>query len=371
VLPAGPNTLSVTFTPSDTTDYISATATVQLTVNPVSQTITFPAIADQTLGTGLPLGATASSGLPVSFASLTPSVCLVSGAWVSVDSTGSCTVQATQAGSGNYLAAAPVSQTFSVSHSTKTTGQTIGFSPIATQIAGATVNLSATASSGLTVSFQTLAPSVCTVSGTTASLVAYGTCFVQATQGGNSQYYAAPTVSQGFGVAHATQTINFPAIATQTAAMTINLQATASSGLPVTFTSTTPSVCTVTGSTASLVAYGFCGINASQDGDNLSGNSEYFAAVATQEFGVAHASQTITFTSIPQQYIGTPLSLTAAASSGLIVTYASLKPAICSVSGSTVTMIANGICNIEAMQSGNNEFLGAAPVIQAFEVTER
>ena len=44
VLPAGVNTLSVTFTPNNTAVYATATATVQLTVNPASQTITFPAI---------------------------------------------------------------------------------------------------------------------------------------------------------------------------------------------------------------------------------------------------------------------------------------------------------------------------------------
>jgi hypothetical protein len=41
VLNAGPQTLSVTFTPTDTTDYTTVTTTVMLTVNAASQTINF------------------------------------------------------------------------------------------------------------------------------------------------------------------------------------------------------------------------------------------------------------------------------------------------------------------------------------------
>jgi hypothetical protein len=55
------------------------------------------------------------------------------------------------------------------------------------------------------------------------------------------------------------QTVTFPPIGTQMAATTVNLKATASSGLPVAFVSLTPSVCTVSGARPlTLIAYGFC-----------------------------------------------------------------------------------------------------------------
>jgi len=116
---------------------------------------------------------------------------------------------------------------------------------------------------------------VCTVSGTTASLISYGTCTIQATQAGNSEYFAAPSVSRSFGVGHASQTIAFPAIASQTKGTQLHLSATATSGLAVSFASTTSAVCTVSGTTASLVATGTCTIQATQAGSN-----EYFAAPA-------------------------------------------------------------------------------------------
>ena len=63
VRPAGSNTLSVTFTPTDTTDYTTTTATVTLIVNRATPTITWAAPAAITYGTALSatqLNATAS-----------------------------------------------------------------------------------------------------------------------------------------------------------------------------------------------------------------------------------------------------------------------------------------------------------------------
>jgi len=56
VLSAGQQTLTATFTPTDTTDYTTATATVTLTVNQATPTITWPTPAAITYGT--PLSAT-------------------------------------------------------------------------------------------------------------------------------------------------------------------------------------------------------------------------------------------------------------------------------------------------------------------------
>jgi len=62
------------------------------------------------------------------------------------------------------------------------------------------LTLSATSSSGLPVSFSSTTTAVCTVSGTTATLVNPGTCTIQASQAGNANYAAATPVSQSFTV---------------------------------------------------------------------------------------------------------------------------------------------------------------------------
>ena len=76
------------------------------------QTITFPLQADQVFVSGrtFPIDpeATASSGLPVSYASDTPAVCTVSGSVVTMLTPGICTIVASQGGDANWLPAEPV-----------------------------------------------------------------------------------------------------------------------------------------------------------------------------------------------------------------------------------------------------------------------
>ena len=69
VLTAGTQTLSVTFTPTDATDYASATATVQLTVNKGAPAITWPTPSPITYGTPLSSAQLdASANVPGTFA---------------------------------------------------------------------------------------------------------------------------------------------------------------------------------------------------------------------------------------------------------------------------------------------------------------
>jgi DNA-binding beta-propeller fold protein YncE len=167
---------------------------------------------------------------------------------------------------------------------TGSTPQSITFGSIPAQSVNSILALTATASSGLPVSFTSTTPAICTVTGTTASLLASGTCTIQANQGGSSVYAAAPAVTQSFTVNPLAQTITFGTIPAQTAntSVGITLTATASSGLPVSFTSTTPAICTVSASMVTLLASGTCTIQASQ-----AGNALYAAApMVTQSFAV-------------------------------------------------------------------------------------
>ncbi|MDN5924001.1 MAG: hypothetical protein L0H70_03260, partial [Xanthomonadales bacterium] len=83
-----------------------------------SQTLSFTSPGDQQLSGGsVIVNPSASSGLPVSMASLTTSVCSVPGSSpfiVTFASAGTCTLQATQTGNASYSAAAPVSVSFNV-----------------------------------------------------------------------------------------------------------------------------------------------------------------------------------------------------------------------------------------------------------------
>ncbi|MGA9129688.1 MAG: chitobiase/beta-hexosaminidase C-terminal domain-containing protein, partial [Terracidiphilus sp.] len=78
--------------------------------------------------------------------------------------------------------------------------QTINFPNPGVQTIGTPLALSATASSGLAVTFTSATNLICTVSGTTASFIAAGTCTIDANQPGNGTYAAAPQVAQSFTV---------------------------------------------------------------------------------------------------------------------------------------------------------------------------
>jgi hypothetical protein len=168
---------------------------------PVPQTITFPAIADKPANTPpFPITATASSGLPVSFA-IVSGPATVSGNVVSLTgSTGSVTVRASQAGNALYQPAPTVDRTFNVLPATLLS-QTITFPAIPNKLTtSAPFGVTATASSGLPVTFS-IVSGPATVSGSTITLTGQaGTVVVQASQGGNAQYLAAPNVQQSFTV---------------------------------------------------------------------------------------------------------------------------------------------------------------------------
>ena len=79
------------------------------------QTIKFAPLASQTYGdASFTLGATDTSGLPVSYTSSNPSVATVSNSTVRIVGAGATVLTASQPGNNNYLAAASVSRTLAV-----------------------------------------------------------------------------------------------------------------------------------------------------------------------------------------------------------------------------------------------------------------
>jgi hypothetical protein len=229
------------------------------------------------------------------------------------------------------------------------------------------ITLSATASSGLAVSFATTTPTVCTVSGNTASLLIGGSCILQATQAGNAFYGAATPVTQVVAAHLAHQSITFtPITGTQYALSQLALSASSNSGLPVTLSSVTPTVCTLSGNTASFLIAGTCDIHATQ-----AGNATYAAApLLAVGIDVHPILQTITFTTVPSpEYPLTKVTLSATSTSGLTVSFASITPTVCTVSGKTASLLTAGNCYLHAVQTGNPDYAAAPIVTQLVVVT--
>ena len=175
------------------------------------QSVTIQDIGNQPLNAiapGLAIGAnftqTAGSGAP---ADCTGSFSLTAGATcdlsISFTPTASGPISSKATLTDNSLNANPATQSIPLSGTGVALSQTITFAPIASQVQGTPVTLSATSNSGLTVSFASITPTVCTVSGTTATLILPGLCSIQASQTGNSQYAAATPVTHSFTVTSA------------------------------------------------------------------------------------------------------------------------------------------------------------------------
>lgn len=251
----------------------SNTLTVIYEAPPQDQTITFPAISDRTFGDPpFPLVAVASSGLPVSFSVLsgpatverrlaaglrlqnrtasgsTPARTLANGSsrlesgapanagdgtWVlTVTGAGAVTVRASQDGNESYYPASPVDVTFTVAKA----DQAIAFGALPDKSAGdAPFALSATASSGLPVSFDLVSGPAALDTNNVVTLQGGGVVTVSAWQPGSLNYNAAVTVQRSFNVAKMPQSITFGPLSRQTVGdAPFPLAACASSGLPVT-----------------------------------------------------------------------------------------------------------------------------------------
>ena len=249
-----------------------------------TQTISFAAIPSKAANAAdFNAGATASSGLAVSYASSNPAVATIVNNNVHIVGYGSTVITASQSGNTVFSAATAVTQTLTVTG----LSQTIGFAAIPSKVVNATpdFNPGATATSGLAVVYTSSNTAVATIVNNNIHVVGYGTSTITATQSGNSIYYAAPSVTQTLTVTGLSQTITFP---TLVAKLVGNADfaggATASSGLAITYTSSNTAVATIVNGNIHLVGAGVATITAAQPG-----NATYLpAASKTQNLSVSN-----------------------------------------------------------------------------------
>jgi len=149
--------------------------------------------------------------------------------------------------------------------------QSIGFGTAPRLSPGGTATVSATASSGLAVSYSSSTPAVCSVDSGTGEVTAIspGTCIVAANQAGNTRYAPAPQATQTLAIAgNPDQSISFGAAPVLSLGGLASFSATASSGLPVAYSSLTRAVCAVDASSGLVtdLTAGNCIIAADQGG---------------------------------------------------------------------------------------------------------
>ena len=150
----------------------------------------------------------------------------------------------------------------------------------------------------------------------------------------------------------------------------VTIAASSTSGQPLTYTTTTSSVCSVTspGGVVTLLTIGTCTINIAQ---SAAGN---YAAATTQTvtINIGAATNTITFPALANTQIGaTPPTPAATATSGQPVTYGSTTPSVCTVtSGGVITQVSAGTCILTANQAATGNYAAATQQTQSYQVLQ-
>jgi sugar lactone lactonase YvrE len=330
----------------------------------------------------------APNGLQVSFSAnsatgacsiasqLPPNSNGVSSATVALNSTGSCTITASQAGTNlsqpgsppYYNAANSVSGTFTIlAQGSNTQSQTINFLQMPNVQYGSTFSLSASSSAGLPVSFTASGP--CTASGSTTGV---GPCQITAsaaagTVGSNS--YSAASGTQSFTI--------YPAVLTVTAN---NITGTyGETSLPALTYTTSPLVngdspSAVTGapslSTTATTASNAGGYPITVSTGTLAAANYSFLFVSGT-LTIGQASQAITFTTNAPASAAYNTSFTVAATgsaSGIPVTFTS--SGACSNIGAIYKMTGGtGTCSVIANQASSTNYSAAPTVTQTVNAT--
>ena len=339
-----------------------------------SQSISFPAIPTLTLTNGAyTLGATASSGLLVSYAIGDSTVAgITNGALIPLG-VGTTTVVASQAGDTNYLPATPVTNTLVVTLAQ----QTVTPTSVATRTYGSLpfgLTLPTNAS-GLAITPR-IVSGPATLSGMNIIITGTGTVSLAYDAPGNA-LYAPASVTNTFSVTNGptnlkSQNITFKALAAKAYGSAPQaLAGSASSKLPVTYWSSNTNVAVINGTNVVITGAGSTVITAYQPGDGASYNP---ATPVSQTLLVNQAAQKLTLKA-PKSvaYGSTPATITATSSAGLPVTVTSSDTSIATItnSGTNALLVPTGVGTITltASQPGNANVGAAIPLGQVVVIT--
>ncbi len=254
--------------------------------------------------------------------------------------------------------------------------QTIAFEAMAPRSMGDDAFVpDATASSGLPVRFISSNAAVAAVNGGRIQIVGTGSTTITAYQAGNDNYLPAAVVSGELTVAVGSQAIAFDTPEPRTFRTTsspFDLVAHASSGLPVSFSSSNPDIASIDGKRVTIHGAGEVEITATQEG-----NEHYHAATpVTRTLTIHRSTQSIEFTALDPMPLGRPpLTLEAtsrrgSSQTGLPVSFSSSDPSIASIENGAVVPHAIGTVEITAHQEGNEDYLPATPVTRTLHVIE-
>ncbi len=283
-----------------------------LTIDPAAQTLDFPPILGAVYGDAFTAKAVATSGLPISFSveSGPATATGPNGSTITITNLGTITLKAAQRGDSNFLAAAPMTQSFTVGKAALTVSAADAAKVFGSPIPSLTVVYKGL-KLGETSAVLDQAPFISTIA-TASSPVGFYPITVS---GGADDHYELQGYLPGIlSVKPSGQTILFGAIGARDYGDVFTLTATASSGLPVTF-SVEEGAAVVSGpngSTVTVTNRGTVKIKATQEGNaNFASAPPVFqsfsvgksilnvrAADASRVYGIPNPSLTVLYSGL-------------------------------------------------------------------------
>jgi hypothetical protein len=337
--------------------------------------------APDRLAAGETATVSAASDLPgivtLAIASATAANCTLDGNTLTATQTGTCTLNAATPATADHVAA---TATFHVTVTGTPQSISFGVGPLLTEADvpfGTTPpELTATASSGLPVSYEISTPTICEalapdglVNAWRLRLLNVGTCTVLATQAGSTVYERATSIGRSFTVVQGSQTIGLDVLTDRTFDPTVPqaLPSHSSANLPLNYSGLSSSVCDPrfngTGFELHLLTPGTCTIRAEQEG-----TSTYRAAESvTRTFQVLKLTQTpLIFDAGPSYHVVNSSNGygNGGGSSSAPFVVTSLTPTKCSVSGRTIRYLATGTCILQGSKAGDMWHYPAAKTIR-------
>ncbi|GAC1417559.1 MAG: hypothetical protein NVSMB62_08390 [Acidobacteriaceae bacterium] len=336
--------------------YSAASANTSFTVSGAGPSLVFNQVANQTFGAApFAVSATSNSTSAISYSVLGGPATL-SGNIVTLTGAGTVVLQASQAASSSYVAAA-VTTSFTASNA----ASNLSFGPIANQTFGATpFAVTASSNSPGAITYSILSGPA-TLSGTVVSLTGTGTVTLQASQAAATGF-AAATASTSFNVSAVIPTLTFQSIATQAfGAAPFAVSASSNSTGAITY-SVVSGPAIIAGNVLTINGAGTVVVQANQ-----AATTGYASASANTSFNITAVTPTVSLGTIPGQTFGAaPFSINATSNSPGAISYTIVSgPA--TIAGNTVTLSGPGTVTLQASQAASAGY-GAAVASTSFSV---
>jgi hypothetical protein len=361
-LSVGPHTITAVYSPAAPTPFVGiSTNSLVETITQAAPTTSLSAPASAAYQSTFTVTPTTNASTTATITANAGSVCTIAGTTVTMTSgTGSCSLTATWPADANYSAGTATSTTTATM-----IAPTTSLSAPASAAYQSKFTVTATTNASTTATITANAGSVCTISGTTATMTGgTGVCSLTATWTADANYSAGTATSTTTATMIApTASLNAPASAAYQSTFAVTATTNASTAAKISVNA--GSVCTISGTTVTMTGgTGACSLTATWAAD-----ANYAAGTAASTTTASKIAPAVSFTGAPASAPNQTSFVVTAATNASTIPAITGTAGICSVgavsgtpaSASATVMMqsSTGSCALLASWQADNNYNGA------------